>query len=320
MKTHPQQYEDQHAPSKLLTLSLETCGKSSIPLDKEKALVDNQQETNGGVSTQISFPPAHVIGPTESIREPSVNYCQQIYPAVPPLHCFTQQSLYSVSGHSIPASAAAGFTTGQLMYGAQPLVYMQLPMCQTGLIPMSHQMMPTDVACTSGEPVDFCQQAHQCLQMQSATSQKAAHQTQVDQQSGNRTESVRQHPVPAGPEGGENGSSTSTNVRGLDVPAIYQTSNRQRVVVWNYCQFCQNNREPEDVYRSHTLRDLSGRVVCPVLRSYNCPICNNGGGDKAHTKSYCPQLRNRNPRNSRRHSSCGGGSSSSSSSINHQHV
>lgn len=77
----------------------------------------------------------------------------------------------------------------------------------------------------------------------------------------------------------------------VDPPTIVQTPNRQRVVIWNYCQFCQNNREPESFFKSHILRDQDGRVICPVLRAYNCPICNNGGGDKAHTKSYCPQLR-----------------------------
>jgi protein nanos 1 len=77
----------------------------------------------------------------------------------------------------------------------------------------------------------------------------------------------------------------------VEPPTIVQTANRQRVVIWNYCQFCQNNREPEEFYKSHILRDAEGKVVCPVLRAYNCPICNNGGGDKAHTKSYCPQLR-----------------------------
>ncbi|OQR71336.1 hypothetical protein BIW11_03989 [Tropilaelaps mercedesae] len=91
-------------------------------------------------------------------------------------------------------------------------------------------------------------------------------------------------------------------------PANYKTGHRQRVVIWNYCQFCQNNKEPEEFYRSHTLRDSSGRVLCPVLRAYNCPLCNNGGGDRAHTKSYCPQVRNRQQMNNnachngRRHS------------------
>jgi len=87
------------------------------------------------------------------------------------------------------------------------------------------------------------------------------------------------------------GTPMSQQAQSLEPPTIVQTSNRQRVVMWNFCQFCQNNREPESFYKSHILRDAEGTVVCPVLRSYNCPICNNGGGDRAHTKSYCPQLR-----------------------------
>jgi len=87
------------------------------------------------------------------------------------------------------------------------------------------------------------------------------------------------------------GTPVPQHAHSLEPPTIVQTSNRQRVVMWNFCQFCQNNREPESFYRSHILRDAEGIVVCPVLRSYNCPICNNGGGDRAHTKSYCPQLR-----------------------------
>lgn len=85
----------------------------------------------------------------------------------------------------------------------------------------------------------------------------------------------------------------------VEPPTIVKTPSRQRVVIWNYCQFCQNNREPEEFYRGHILRDADGNVVCPILRAYNCPICNNGGGNKAHTKSYCPQLRaSRMPRRS----------------------
>lgn len=85
----------------------------------------------------------------------------------------------------------------------------------------------------------------------------------------------------------------------VEPPTIVKTPSRQRVVIWNYCQFCQNNREPEEFYRGHILRDAEGKVVCPILRAYNCPICNNGGGERAHTKSYCPQLRaSRLPRRS----------------------
>ncbi|XP_023242377.1 nanos homolog 1-like [Centruroides sculpturatus] len=54
------------------------------------------------------------------------------------------------------------------------------------------------------------------------------------------------------------------------------------------CGFCKNNGEDAQYYRSHCLRDERGKVLCPVLRAYKCPICNNEGGDLAHTIGYCP--------------------------------
>jgi protein nanos 1 len=53
------------------------------------------------------------------------------------------------------------------------------------------------------------------------------------------------------------------------------------------CVFCKNNDEEEEVYKQHILKDLKGRIVCPILRKYTCPICNTKG-DKAHTIKYCP--------------------------------
>ena len=31
-----------------------------------------------------------------------------------------------------------------------------------------------------------------------------------------------------------------------------------------FCEFCKNNNEEKTVYMSHVLKDLEGRVVCPV--------------------------------------------------------
>lgn len=53
------------------------------------------------------------------------------------------------------------------------------------------------------------------------------------------------------------------------------------------CVFCKNNGEQESYYRRHILKDSEGRVVCPILRAYTCPIC-NAKGDDAHTIKYCP--------------------------------
>lgn len=58
------------------------------------------------------------------------------------------------------------------------------------------------------------------------------------------------------------------------------------------CVFCKNNGEQESYYKRHILKDSEGRVVCPILRAYTCPIC-NAKGDDAHTIKYCPL--NKNP-------------------------
>ncbi|XP_054009331.1 uncharacterized protein LOC128892806 [Hylaeus anthracinus] len=54
------------------------------------------------------------------------------------------------------------------------------------------------------------------------------------------------------------------------------------------CVFCRNNGEEETYYREHLLKDVDGRVRCPVLRAYTCPIC-GATGDEAHTIKYCPK-------------------------------
>ncbi|RWS14177.1 nanos 3-like protein [Dinothrombium tinctorium] len=55
------------------------------------------------------------------------------------------------------------------------------------------------------------------------------------------------------------------------------------------CSFCKQNGEPRKFYTNHTLRGRDGKILCPILRRYNCPICHNGGGDNAHTIRYCPK-------------------------------
>lgn len=51
-----------------------------------------------------------------------------------------------------------------------------------------------------------------------------------------------------------------------------------------FCKFCKNNNWACD----HPFSDALGKVVCPVLSSYKCPICGATGGD-AHTLKYCPK-------------------------------
>ena len=53
------------------------------------------------------------------------------------------------------------------------------------------------------------------------------------------------------------------------------------------CNFCKRNGETKHFYTSHVLLDRQGKIRCPVLRSYKCPIC-GATGENAHTVSYCP--------------------------------
>ncbi|XP_054470508.1 nanos homolog 1-like [Anoplopoma fimbria] len=56
------------------------------------------------------------------------------------------------------------------------------------------------------------------------------------------------------------------------------------------CVFCRNNGAPEEVYGTHILKTGDGRVLCPILRAYTCPLC-SANGDNAHTIKYCPLSR-----------------------------
>uniref|UniRef100_A0A4W3GCR1 Nanos-type domain-containing protein n=1 Tax=Callorhinchus milii TaxID=7868 RepID=A0A4W3GCR1_CALMI len=66
-------------------------------------------------------------------------------------------------------------------------------------------------------------------------------------------------------------------------PASYEASQKSKKL----CMFCKNNGESLNIYASHILKDNEGKVVCPVLRSYTCPLC-SASGDNAHTEQYCP--------------------------------
>lgn len=61
-----------------------------------------------------------------------------------------------------------------------------------------------------------------------------------------------------------------------------------RPIKQQVCVFCRNNGESESFYTSHCLKDAEGKVTCPVLRAYTCPLC-GANGDLSHTIKYCPE-------------------------------
>lgn len=94
-------------------------------------------------------------------------------------------------------------------------------------------------------------------------------------------------------------SSSSVNNQNSNPLETYMTFKEQRKKKKppkvEHCVFCKNNGEDSSLYSSHILKDETGRVSCPVLRSYTCPLCGSNG-DNAHTVRYCP-LGTSNPSN-----------------------
>ncbi len=79
----------------------------------------------------------------------------------------------------------------------------------------------------------------------------------------------------------------ANNGYGLDFLAavIRQTSKLNTC-----CSFCKNNGESEKIYTSHTMKNSKGKVTCPLLKLYKCPICGQTG-DSAHTITYCKKYK-----------------------------
>uniref|UniRef100_H3B539 Nanos C2HC-type zinc finger 2 n=1 Tax=Latimeria chalumnae TaxID=7897 RepID=H3B539_LATCH len=53
------------------------------------------------------------------------------------------------------------------------------------------------------------------------------------------------------------------------------------------CNFCKHNGESKTVFSNHQLKREDGKIACPILRKYVCPLC-FATGDTAHTLKYCP--------------------------------
>merc|ERR1711942_432536 len=50
----------------------------------------------------------------------------------------------------------------------------------------------------------------------------------------------------------------------------------EKLIESDICKFCYSNGEAESQYRNHQLKNSSGLVTCPVLRSFICPHYNTG--------------------------------------------
>ena len=79
----------------------------------------------------------------------------------------------------------------------------------------------------------------------------------------------------------ENSSSPTVTSCGRDPSPILYYSETARPHVQEAATV-RNNGETESFYTSHYLKDAEGKVTCPVLYAYTCPLC-GANGDAAST-------------------------------------
>lgn len=84
-----------------------------------------------------------------------------------------------------------------------------------------------------------------------------------------------------------------TNERMELVNNIRQLNGNTSKCKKQWCIFCKNNKEPEEIYKSHVLKDSDGKTVCPILQKHVCPIC-SATGEQAHTITYCKEFKKNN--------------------------
>ncbi|XP_060919337.1 nanos homolog 1-like [Labrus mixtus] len=98
-----------------------------------------------------------------------------------------------------------------------------------------------------------------------------------------------EHLVSDSPHGDRDSPSYRGSYSGLDLLSRRKQTQRGKPEP-KVCVFCRNNGAPEEVYGTHILKTADGRVLCPILRAYTCPLC-SANGDNAHTIKYCPLSR-----------------------------
>ena len=81
------------------------------------------------------------------------------------------------------------------------------------------------------------------------------------------------------------------SVRNSGLVNLNQCVNKSNTKKNLICIFCKNNGESEEIFKSHALKDLSGKVTCPLLMCHQCPVC-GATGQNAHTLKYCKKFIN----------------------------